>query len=89
MTRRVVLAIAGVAALAVIGFGIPLGAVIQQVYVKDELVRLEREDHRSHDRGPEDLRPRAGRIATSQERLVARAVPAERPADRGTRPGSR
>ena len=43
MTRRVVLAIAGVAALAVIGFGIPLGAVIQQVYVKDELVRLERE----------------------------------------------
>ncbi len=43
MTRRVVLAIAGVTALAVIGFGIPLGAAIQQLYVKEALVRLERE----------------------------------------------
>ncbi|MDQ6696239.1 MAG: HAMP domain-containing histidine kinase [Actinomycetota bacterium] len=43
MTRRVVLAIAGVTALALIGFGIPLGAVIQRLYIKEELVKLERE----------------------------------------------
>jgi len=43
MTRRVVLAIAGVTALALIGFGIPLGAVIQQLYIKEALVKLERE----------------------------------------------
>ena len=43
MTRRVVLAIAGITALAVIGFGIPLGAAIQRLYVKEALVKLERE----------------------------------------------
>lgn len=43
MTRRVVLAIAGVTALAVIGFGIPLGAAIRQLYIKEALDRLERE----------------------------------------------
>ncbi|MCU1452319.1 MAG: two-component sensor histidine kinase [Acidimicrobiales bacterium] len=43
MTRRVLVAILLVAALAVTGFGVPLGAVINRLYERDAILRLERE----------------------------------------------
>jgi signal transduction histidine kinase len=41
--RRLVLAIAGVAALAVILFAVPLGLVLQRTYRDEELLRLQRD----------------------------------------------
>ncbi|MDQ2897761.1 MAG: hypothetical protein M3Y09_19340, partial [Actinomycetota bacterium] len=43
MRRRLVLAIAGVAAGAIILFGIPLALVLQRTYRDEELVRLQRD----------------------------------------------
>jgi signal transduction histidine kinase len=43
MSRRLVLAIAGVAAGAVVLFAVPLGVALHQVYRDDDLLRLERD----------------------------------------------
>jgi signal transduction histidine kinase len=43
MRRRLVLAIGGVAALAVLLFAVPLGLVIQRTYRDEELLRLQRD----------------------------------------------
>ena len=43
MRRRLVLAIAGVAAGAIILFGVPLALVVQRNFRDEELVRLQRD----------------------------------------------
>jgi hypothetical protein len=43
MRRRLVLAIGGVAALAVLLFAVPLALVIQRTYRDEELLRLQRD----------------------------------------------
>ena len=43
MTRRIVVAIIGVTALAIVGFGIPLGITVSHLYRDEAIARLERD----------------------------------------------
>ena len=86
MTRRVVLAIAGVAALAVIGFGIPLGAAIRQLYVKEALLRLDREATAATIEVPQTFGEERVELPRLKHGSVHRAVSAVRSTDRGRGP---
>ncbi len=91
MTQRVVLAIVGVTALAVVGFGIPLGVAIEQLYAKEALVRLEREATAATIEVPTTLDPEQDTVELSKGRdgsLLALYAPSgRRIAGRGPRRG--